>query len=203
MIKYKKYYWPSEEAKKAFKNGMPKNPFCFVKNDGKYISYYKYGVLHRLDGPARITSVTTNFTGPSNEYYIKLHRYYVRGKEHRSTELHFGRYGLKSMETGRLTARQIEATRRAITRKMRRVGKLWIRIFPDIPVTAKPEEVRMGKGKGPVDHWVCRIREGRILFELDGVSPDLAKEAFRCGAAKLPIATKFMIVPLSPLSNIK
>lgn len=130
---------------------------------------------------------------PKRTKFRKTRKGRVRGKEHRSTELHFGRYGLKAMEPTRITARQIEATRRAITRKMKRVGKLWIRIFPDIPVTAKPEEVRMGKGKGPVDHWVCRVREGRILFELDGVSPELAKEAFKCGAAKLPIATKFMM----------
>lgn len=129
---------------------------------------------------------------PKRTKFRKCRKGRVRGQEHRSTQLHFGRYGLKSMQAGRITARQIEATRRAITRKMRRVGQLWIRIFPDIPVSAKPEEVRMGKGKGPVDHWVCRVREGRILFELDGVSADLAREAFRCGAAKLPLATKLM-----------
>ena len=96
------------------------------------------------------------------------------------------------MSPERITARQIEAARRAITRRMRRMGKLWIRVFPDVPVTAKPAQVRMGKGKGAVEYWICRVKPGRIIFELDGVKPDVAAEAFALAAAKLPIKTKIV-----------
>ena len=96
------------------------------------------------------------------------------------------------MSPERITARQIEAARRAITRRMRRMGKLWIRVFPDVPVTAKPAQVRMGKGKGAVEYWICRVKPGRIIFELDGVKPDVAQEAFALAAAKLPIKTKIV-----------
>ena len=129
---------------------------------------------------------------PKRTKYRKAHKGRVRGTDSKCTKLDFGSYGLKSLEPGRVTARQIEATRRAITRKIKRAGKLWIRIFPDIPVTSKPTEVRMGKGKGAVDYWMCRVKSGRILFELEGVSFDLAKQAFQYGSAKLPIKTKFI-----------
>ena len=106
--------------------------------------------------------------------------------------MNFGAYGLKAMQPERITSRQIEAARRAITRHIKRQGRVWIRIFPDLPVTQKPTEVRMGKGKGAVEYWACRVKPGRILFELDGVELDLAKRAFELGAAKLPIQTKFI-----------
>ena len=105
-------------------------------------------------------------------------------------QLNFGAYGLKAMEPERVTARQIEACRRAITRQMKRQGRVWIRIFPDLPVTDKPAEVRMGKGKGAVDYWAARVAPGRIMFEIDGVPDDVAREALRLGAAKLPIRVK-------------
>ena len=101
-------------------------------------------------------------------------------------------FGLKAMTPERVTARQIEAARRAITRHMKRMGKLWIRIFPDVPVTKKPAEVRMGKGKGAVEYWICRVKPGRIMFELDGVKPEVAYEAFALAAAKLPVKTKIV-----------
>jgi len=129
---------------------------------------------------------------PKRTKYRKARKGRVRGYSSKCKEVHFGKYGLQSLKSGRITAQQIEATRRAINRKIKRMGQLWIRVFPDIPVTSKPTEVRMGKGKGSFDHWMCRVRSGRILFELDGVSLDLAKEAFRCGAGKLPIPTKFV-----------
>jgi large subunit ribosomal protein L16 len=106
--------------------------------------------------------------------------------------LSFGIYGLKSLEASRITSRQIEAARRAITRKMKREGRLWIHLFPHIPVTSKPTEVRMGKGKGSVSYWAMPIRPGKILFEIDGVSMEIAKQALRYGAGKLPIQTKFV-----------
>ncbi len=104
----------------------------------------------------------------------------------------FGSYGLKALEPERVTARQIEAARRAITRTMKRAGKVWIRIFPDVPVTSKPAEVRMGSGKGSPEYWACRVKPGRIMFEIDGVPMELAREALALGAAKLPIKTKFV-----------
>jgi large subunit ribosomal protein L16 len=114
----------------------------------------------------------------------------IHGKATSGAELTFGSYGLKSLEPERVTARQIEAARRAITRHMKRAGRLWIRIFPDVPVSKKPTEVRMGKGKGTPELWVVRVKPGRIMFEIDGVAPDLAKEALRLGAAKLPVRTR-------------
>jgi large subunit ribosomal protein L16 len=114
----------------------------------------------------------------------------IHGKATSGAELTFGSYGLKSLEPERVTARQIEAARRAITRHMKRAGRLWIRIFPDVPVSKKPTEVRMGKGKGTPELWVVRVKPGRIMFEIDGVAPDLAKEALRLGAAKLPVRSR-------------
>ena len=104
--------------------------------------------------------------------------------------LAFGSYGLKTLEPERITARQIEAARRAITRHMKRAGRVWIRIFPDVPVSKKPTEVRMGKGKGAPEYWAARVKPGRIMFEIDGVGPEIAHEALRLGAAKLPVRTK-------------
>jgi large subunit ribosomal protein L16 len=106
--------------------------------------------------------------------------------------LNFGSFGLKALEPERVTARQIEAARRAITRQMKRAGRVWIRIFPDVPVSAKPTEVRMGKGKGAPEYWAARVHPGRIMFEVDGVSEDVAREALRLGAAKLPIRTRIV-----------
>ena len=108
------------------------------------------------------------------------------------TNLNFGQFGLKAQEPERVTARQIEAARRAITRAMKRVGRVWIRIFPDVPVSKKPTEVRMGKGKGSPEFWAAKVKPGRIMFELDGVSEEIAREALRLGAAKLPIKTRFI-----------
>lgn len=111
----------------------------------------------------------------------------------RGAEINFGRYGLKSMDNERITSRQIEAARRAMTRYIKRGGKIWIRIFPHTPVTRKPAEVRMGSGKGALDHYVARVQAGRILFEMDGVDEATAKEAMRLGAMKLPVRTKFLV----------
>ena len=105
----------------------------------------------------------------------------------------FGNYGLKAIERGRITARQIEAARRAMTRFVRRTGKIWIRIFPDVPITKKPLEVRQGKGKGNVEYWVAKVQPGRVLYEMEGVNESMAREAFRLAAAKLPIKTAFMV----------
>ena len=129
---------------------------------------------------------------PSRVKFRKVHRSRVRGKAKGGTELNFGAYGLKAQEPERVTARQIEAARRAITRHMKRAGRVWIRIFPDLPVTSKPTEVRMGKGKGSVDFWAARVKPGRIMFEIDGVPEDIAREALRLGAMKLPIKTRFI-----------
>ena len=109
-----------------------------------------------------------------------------------ASDLNFGQFGLKAMEPERITARQIEAARRAITRQMKRQGRVWIRIFPDVPVSKKPTEVRMGKGKGSPEYWAARVKPGRIMFEIDGVAEDIAREAMRLGAAKLPIKTRFI-----------
>ena len=108
------------------------------------------------------------------------------------TDLNFGAFGLKALEPNRVTAREIEAARRAITRHMKRAGRVWIRIFPDVPVTSKPTEVRMGKGKGSVDYWASRVAPGRVMFELDGVPEDVAREVLRLGAAKLSVKTRFI-----------
>ena len=127
---------------------------------------------------------------PVRTKYRKQFKGRIHGKATSGSDLTFGSYGLKSLEPERVTARQIEAARRAITRHMKRAGRLWIRIFPDVPVSKKPTEVRMGKGKGTPELWVCRVKPGRIMFEIDGVAPDLAKEALRLGAAKLPVRTR-------------
>ena len=129
---------------------------------------------------------------PKRTKYRKQMKGRVHGLAKGGTVLNFGAYGMKAMTPGRITARQIEAARRAITRHMKRVGKVWIRIFPDVPVTGKPAEVRMGKGKGSPEYWMCRVKPGRILFELDGVDADVAKQAFELASAKLPIRTRFI-----------
>src|SRR5437879_5103188 len=129
---------------------------------------------------------------PKKTKFRKAHKGRIHGVATSGATLSFGQYGLKAMEPDRVTARQIEAARRAITRHMKRAGRVWIRIFPDLPVTSKPTEVRMGKGKGSVDYWACRVAPGRVMFELDGVPEDVAREALRLGAAKLPIKTRFI-----------
>ncbi|AQX28179.1 MULTISPECIES: 50S ribosomal protein L16 [unclassified Bartonella] len=129
---------------------------------------------------------------PKRTKFRKQFKGRIHGSSKGGTGLNFGAYGLKAVEPERITARQIEAVRRAITRYMKRSGRVWIRIFPDVPVTSKPTEVRMGKGKGSVDYWAVRVAPGRVMFELDGVSEDVAREALRLGAAKLPIKTRFV-----------
>jgi large subunit ribosomal protein L16 len=129
---------------------------------------------------------------PKRTKYRKAHKGRIHGAAKGGTTLNFGTYGLKAMEPERVTARQIEAARRAITRAMRRTGRVWIRIFPDVPVSAKPAEVRMGSGKGSPEFWVCRVAPGKIMFEVDGVPATLAREALALGAAKLPIRTRFI-----------
>ena len=129
---------------------------------------------------------------PKRTNYRKAHKGRIHGVAKAGFTLNFGTYGLKALEPDRLTARQIEAARRAITRAMRRAGRVWIRIFPDVPVSAKPAEVRMGSGKGSPEFWVARVAPGRIVFEVDGVPQATAREALTLGAAKLPIRTKFI-----------
>ena len=129
---------------------------------------------------------------PKRTKFRKQFKGRIHGTSKAGTTLNFGAYGLKAMEPERLNAREIEAARRAITREMKRAGRVWIRIFPDVPVSRKPAEVRMGSGKGSPEFWVCRVKPGRIMFEIDGVTPDLAREALTLGAAKLPIKTKFV-----------
>jgi large subunit ribosomal protein L16 len=129
---------------------------------------------------------------PKRTKYRKAFKGRIHGQAKGGTELNFGAFGMKAVEPARLTARQIEAARRTITRHMKRAVRLWIRIFPDVPVSKKPAEVRMGSGKGAPEFWVARIKPGRILFELDGVPADLAKEAFLLAGRKLPIATRFV-----------
>lgn len=129
---------------------------------------------------------------PKKTKYRKAHKGRIKGNAKGGFDLNFGEYGLKALEPERVTARQIEAARRAISRHVKRVGRLWIRIFPDVPVTRKPAEVRMGSGKGSVEFWVCRVKPGRVLFEVDGVTEQVAREAFERAAAKLPIKTKFI-----------
>lgn len=130
---------------------------------------------------------------PKRVKYRKQMRGRMKGRETRGTEVAFGEYGLQALEPAWITSRQIEAARRAIVRFVRRRGKYWIRIFPDKPVTAKPAETRMGKGKGAVDHWVAVVRPGRILFELAGLPEDMAREAMRLAANKLPIKCQFVV----------
>lgn len=129
---------------------------------------------------------------PKKTKFRKAHKGRIHGLAKSGFTLAFGSYGMKALEPERITARQIEATRRVITRFIKRQGKLWCNIFPDVPVTSKPAEVRMGKGKGALDYWACRIKPGKILFELEGVPEEIAKEAFEKGSAKLPIKTKFI-----------
>ncbi|OGO42418.1 MAG: 50S ribosomal protein L16 [Chloroflexi bacterium RBG_16_57_9] len=129
---------------------------------------------------------------PKRVKYRKAHRGRRKGRESRGIEVSFGEYGLQALEPAWITSRQIEAARRAVVRYVKRGGKLWIRIFPDKPVTKKAAETRMGSGKGPVDHWVAVVRPGRILFEIAGVREDQAREAFRLAAHKLPIKTQFI-----------
>jgi large subunit ribosomal protein L16 len=130
---------------------------------------------------------------PKRTKFRKLHKGRIHGLAKGGSELNFGTFGLKSTEPERVTARQIEAARRAITRQMKRQGRVWIRIFPDVPVTSKPTEVRMGKGKGSVDYWASRVKPGRIMFEIDGVAEDIAREALRLGAMKLPVKTRVVV----------
>ncbi|MBX9602820.1 MAG: 50S ribosomal protein L16 [Bryobacteraceae bacterium] len=129
---------------------------------------------------------------PKKVKYRRQQKGRVRGKAWRGSSLAFGDYGLKAMAIGMITDRQIEAARIAMTRFIKRGGKVWIRIFPDKPITKKPAEVRMGSGKGPLDHWSAPIRPGKILFEMEGVAPDIAREAMRLAAMKLPLPTKMV-----------
>jgi large subunit ribosomal protein L16 len=129
---------------------------------------------------------------PARRKYRKEQKGRNKGVATVGAKVSFGEYGLKAIGRGRLTARQIEAARRAMTRHMKRAGRVWIRIFPDVPVTKKPTEVRMGSGKGGVEFWAARVKPGRIMFEIDGVSREIAEEAMRLGAAKLPIKTRFV-----------
>jgi large subunit ribosomal protein L16 len=129
---------------------------------------------------------------PKKTRFRKCFKGRIHGNAKGGTKLNFGSYGLKALEPDRIMSRQIESARRSITRHMKRAGRLWIRIFPDIPVTSKPAEVRMGSGKGAPEYWVCRVKPGRILFELDGVPMDVAKRAFELASEKLPIRTKFV-----------
>lgn len=127
---------------------------------------------------------------PKKTKWRKAHKGRIHGDAKGGTTLNFGSYGLKALEPERITARQIEAARRTITRQMKRQGRVWIRIFPDVPVSKKPAEVRMGSGKGSPELWVCRVKPGRIMFELDGVTAEVARSALALAAAKLPIKTK-------------
>jgi len=129
---------------------------------------------------------------PKKIKYRKHHRGRNRGKAYRGSEVNFGQFGLQALEAGLITDRQIEAARVAMTRKIKRAGRVWIRIFPDKPMTSKPAETRMGKGKGSPDHWVAVVKPGRVMYEMEGVSEELAREAFRLAAHKLPIKTKFV-----------
>ena len=129
---------------------------------------------------------------PKRTKFRKAHKGRIHGNAKGGTSLNFGSYGLKAVEPGRVTARQIESARRAITRHMRRAGRIWIRIFPDVPVSSKPTEVRMGKGKGSPEYYACRVKPGRIIFEVDGVTEEVAREALYKAGAKLPIKTKFI-----------
>ena len=129
---------------------------------------------------------------PARPKYRKAHKGRIKGRSKAGYRLHFGAYGLKSMTAARVTSRQIEAARRAITRHLKRSGKMWIRIFPDVPVSQKPAEARQGKGKGPVEYWICRVKPGRIIFELDGVPSPLAERAFELATAKLPLKARMI-----------
>ncbi|WP_128254685.1 50S ribosomal protein L16 [Falsirhodobacter deserti] len=130
---------------------------------------------------------------PKRTKFRKQHKGRIHGEAKGGFLLNFGTYGLKATEPERVTARQIEAARRAITRHMKRQGRVWIRIFPDVPVTSKPTEVRMGKGKGSVDFWAAKVKPGRVMFEIDGVPESVAREALRLGAMKLPVTSRVVI----------
>ena len=132
---------------------------------------------------------------PKRRKHRKAHKGRNRGVAQRGAQISFGSFGIKALEGGWLTSRQIEASRIAVTRYMKREGKVWIRIFPDKPITSKPAEVRMGKGKGALDHYVAVVKPGRIMFEIDGISQEKAKEALRLGAQKMPVKTKFSVRP--------
>ena len=129
---------------------------------------------------------------PKRTKFRKMMKGRNRGLAQRGSNVDFGEFGLKAISRGRLTARQIEAARRAMTRKVKRGGKIWIRIFPDVPITKKPIEVRMGKGKGNVEYWVSKVQPGKVLYEMEGVTEEIAREAFRLAAAKLPVLTTFV-----------
>ena len=129
---------------------------------------------------------------PKRTKFRKAHKGRIHGNAKGGTRLNFGAYGLKAISPDRVTARQIEAARRAMTRHMKRAGRVWIRVFPDLPVSQKPAEVRQGKGKGSPEFWVCRVKPGRIMFEMDGVPMAVAKRAMELAAAKLPVKTKFI-----------
>ena len=129
---------------------------------------------------------------PKRTKFRKMHKGRIRGEAKGGSDLNFGTYGLKAVEPERVTARQIEAARRAMTRHMKRQGRVWIRIFPDTPISAKPIEVRMGKGKGSVDRWAAKVKPGRIMFEIDGVAEDTAREALRLAAMKLPVKSRIV-----------
>ena len=130
---------------------------------------------------------------PKRTKFRKMHKGRIRGEAKGGSDLNFGTYGLKATEPERITARQIEAARRAMTRHMKRQGRVWIRIFPDTPISAKPIEVRMGKGKGSVDRWAAKVKPGRIMFEIDGVGDSIAREALRLAAMKLPVKTRTVV----------
>ena len=132
---------------------------------------------------------------PKKTKYRKAHKGRIRWKSKGGTTLNFGSYGLKAITAERVTSRQIEAARRAITRHMKRAGKVWIRIFPDVPVSKKPTEVRMGKGKGTPEYWAAKVKPGRIMFEIDGVPSDIAHTALNLGSSKLPLQTKIITRP--------
>jgi len=129
---------------------------------------------------------------PKRTKFRKMFKGRNRGLANNGNKVSFGEYGLKAADRGRLTARQIEAARRAMTRHIKRGGKIWIRVFPDVPISKKPLEVRMGKGKGNVEYWVCKIQPGKVLYEMEGVTEQIAREAFKLAAAKLPFKTTFV-----------
>ncbi|GEO87182.1 MULTISPECIES: 50S ribosomal protein L16 [Alphaproteobacteria] len=129
---------------------------------------------------------------PKRTKYRKQFKGRIKGVAKGGFDLAFGEFGLKALEPNRVNAREIEAARRAITRYMKRAGRVWIRVFPDVPVTAKPTEVRMGKGKGSVEYWACKVKPGRMMFEIDGVTEEIAREALRLGSAKLSVKTRFV-----------
>ncbi|MFD0987082.1 50S ribosomal protein L16 [Methyloligella solikamskensis] len=130
---------------------------------------------------------------PKRTKYRKVQKGRIRGNATGGTDLNFGTFGLKAQEPARITSRQIEAARRAMTRQMKRAGRVWIRIFPDTPISKKPTEVRMGKGKGSPEYWAAKVKPGRIMFEIDGVGEPVAREALRLAAAKLPIKTRLVM----------